>query len=71
MEVRTALRESMVAAGWSITRVASVAGLSEAAIRKFLDARTATLKSDALIALLKQLPGFAERLDLKVTSRAA
>ncbi len=62
MDVRTALRQAAEENGWSATQVAATAGVTEGAIRKFFYGSSATLKSDAILALMRTLPGFAERL---------
>ncbi|MDB5069549.1 MAG: hypothetical protein JWM87_660 [Candidatus Eremiobacteraeota bacterium] len=62
MDVRAALKEAAERNGWSPTRVAAEVGMSEAGIRKFYAGDSATLKSDALVVLMRELPGFAEKL---------
>jgi hypothetical protein len=62
MDVRTALRQAADENGWSLAKVASTADLSENAIRRFFDGSIASLKADAVLALMRGLPGFAERL---------
>ena len=71
MDVRTALRDAASEAGWSQTRVAATAGLTEGAIRKLERGDTKSLNGDALLALMESLPGFAERLGYRAVRRAA
>jgi hypothetical protein len=66
MDVRDALRQAAAENGWSSTQVAAAAGLTDSAIRKFYDGTITTLKSDAVLALMHKLPGFAERLGFVV-----
>ena len=70
MDVRTALIEAAERNGWSATQVAYTAGLGENAIRRFYGGSIATLKSDSLLALMRELPGFAERLGFQAKAAA-
>jgi hypothetical protein len=71
MEPRAALLAAMKEHGWTATRAAFEAGLSERAIAKFQSGKTQALNGNATIALMRRLPGFARRLGFEVLGHAA
>jgi hypothetical protein len=62
MDVRTALRQAADEIRWGRTQVAAAAGVSENTIGRFYDGSIVSLRADAVVALMRALPGFAQRL---------
>ncbi len=65
-DVVKALIECADAANWPKTRVAYVAGVSFPAMMKIYKGETKTIKSDSMLALMRALPGFADRLGFDI-----
>lgn len=70
MDVRTALRQAADENGWGRTQVAAIAGVSENTISRFYDSSIASLRADAVVALMRVLPGFARRLGFELLESA-
>lgn len=69
-DARAALQEASREAGWTNTRIAFEVGLTEGAIQKFFRGETKSLGGDAVLALMRKLPGFATRLGFRPLSEA-
>lgn len=67
MNLELALFQAAEKAGWSVTKVAAEAGVTEGQARKWL-AGTAKPRFEQLQALRRNLPGFADRLDGKAVA---
>jgi transcriptional regulator with XRE-family HTH domain len=66
MDFKDALRVASENAGWSVTKIAAEAGVSEGQARKWL-AGTAEPRMAQFRALRAKLPGFANMVDRGVT----
>lgn len=62
MDVRGSLQQAADQNHWGRTKVAAAAGVTEKTIERFYDGSIASLRADAVVALMHALPGFAQRL---------
>lgn len=68
--IRTALKQTAAASGWSKTQIAAECGVTEKTIERFYDGTIATLKGEIVLTLMRALPGFAQRLGFEMSDSA-
>lgn len=60
-EISEALRQTAKELGWNSTRIGAAVGRAESTGRSWLEG-TSTINGADLLTLLREMPGFAERL---------
>ena len=70
MEIDQALRESAESAALTATQIAARIGRSEASARQYMSG-DAVPSGDIVVRLMREIPGFAERLGFKAHAHAA